>query len=30
MPYSKPKEKLYQLNEFNDLYPEIKPNGKKA
>lgn len=27
---AKPKEKLYRLNEFNGLYLEVKPNGKKA
>ncbi|OSN06399.1 hypothetical protein AU510_07700 [Lonsdalea britannica] len=27
---TKPKEKLYRLNEFNDLHLEVKPNGKKA
>ena len=30
MPYSKTKEKLYRLNDFNGLYLEVKPNGKKA
>jgi hypothetical protein len=24
------KEKLYRLNDFNGLYLEVKPNGKKA
>ncbi len=24
------KEKLYRLDDFNDLYLEVKPNGKKA
>lgn len=24
------KEKLYRLNDFNDLYLEVKTNGKKA
>ena len=27
---AKPKEKLYRLNDFNGLYLEVKPNGKKA
>lgn len=27
---SKPKAKLYRLNDFNGLYLEVKPNGKKA
>lgn len=27
---ARPKEKLYRLNDFNDLYLEVKPNGKKA
>ncbi len=26
---AKPKEKLYRINEFNGLYLEVKPNGKK-
>lgn len=27
---AKAKEKLYRLNDFNGLYLEVKPNGKKA
>ena len=27
---AKPKEKRYRLNDFNGLYFEVKPNGKKA
>ena len=27
---AKPKERLYRLNDFNGLYLEVKPNGKKA
>lgn len=27
---AKPKEKLYRINDFNGLYLEVKPNGKKA
>ncbi|WP_420804201.1 Arm DNA-binding domain-containing protein [Rahnella rivi] len=27
---AKPKEKLYRLDDFNGLYVEVKPNGKKA
>ncbi|KIS45922.1 hypothetical protein LG58_1325 [Kosakonia radicincitans YD4] len=27
---ARPKEKLYRLNDFNGLYLEVKPNGKKA
>jgi len=27
---ARPKEKLYRLNDFNGLYWEVKPNGKKA
>lgn len=27
---AKPKEKLLRLNNFNGLYLEVKPNGKKA
>ncbi|WP_334311401.1 Arm DNA-binding domain-containing protein [Pectobacterium sp. A5351] len=30
MPYCKPKEKLYRLNDFNGLYLEVKPNGKSS
>ena len=26
---AKPKEKLYRLNDFNGLYLEVKPNGKR-
>lgn len=27
---ARPKEKLYRLNDFNGLYLEVKPSGKKA
>ena len=27
---ARPKEKLYRLNDFNGLYFDVKPNGKKA
>jgi|GEM_PF-5565771 len=27
---ARPKEKLCRLNDFNGLYLEMKPNGKKA
>lgn len=27
---AKPKEKLYRLNDFDGLYLEVKPNGRKA
>lgn len=30
MPNGKPKEKLYRINDFNGLYFEVQPNGKKA
>lgn len=26
----KPKEKLHRINDFNGLYLEVKPYGKKA
>ena len=26
---ARPKEKLYRLNDFNGLYLEVKPNGKR-
>lgn len=27
---ARPKEKLFRLNDFNGLYLEVKPNGKRA
>ncbi|MFS2223818.1 Arm DNA-binding domain-containing protein [Pantoea sp. B65] len=27
---AKPKNKLYRLNDFDGLYLEVKPNGRKA